>query len=302
MKRQVTAALLLIGLSGTAGATLPGAQPDSLPGTAGGAGAVATNANFTWHRVFTGYPMDYYAFGKETFTEDNVPLLMGVAAATTALWIIDHQVYNSAKRYYFDSHPFKSFTDEAVMIGDGQSHLVLAGGLALYGLASGSSKELKVASNITESMVASGLLVQLLKRLIGRESPEEESYRTGKWRPFSSWLKYSRDQPKYYSFPSGHITTITSTMTVLWNNYPDADWLKPVGYALIGTTGVCLIVEDMHWLSDFPLAVLLGYTIGNIVSRPAPGPDTGSTSVLDDVSIHPMLIDGFGVSVSLRIR
>ncbi len=78
--------------------------------------------------------------------------------------------------------------------------------------------------------------------------------------------EYQKNQPKYYSFPSGHLSTATAVVTVIANNYPDIKWIKPLGYSLLGILGFSLVNEGMHWYSDFPLAFLLGYSLGNIIA------------------------------------
>ena len=35
--------------------------------------------------------------------------------------------------------------------------------------------------------------------------------------------------------------------------------IKPVGYSLIGLVGLSMINNNVHWASDFPLAIGLGY-------------------------------------------
>jgi hypothetical protein len=109
-------------------------------------------------------------------------------------------------------------------------------------------------------------MVQLLKRMTGRESPLTASSKSGTWRFFPNIVKYQKDQPKYYSFPSGHLSTAIATLTVIAENYPESNYVKPIGYSVIGLLGVGLVAKDMHWFSDFPLAAALGYEVGKIIT------------------------------------
>ncbi len=120
-------------------------------------------------------------------------------------------------------------------------------------------------------------MVQGLKRVFGRESPQAASSPTGIWRPFSSMKHYQSNQPKYYAFPSGHITTITSIVTVLNENYPNSVFAQQIGYAAIGLVAVSLYVRMWHWFSDFPPGVALGYGFGKLAashSNSEPAPET----------------------------
>ena len=172
--------------------------------------------------------------------------------------------------------------------------------MATFGLITGNKREVKTAFDITESLIASGLMVQGLKRVFGRESPASASFKSGKWRPFPKPKLYQKNQPKYYSFPSGHITTISSTMAVLYNNYPEYNWLKPLGYGLNGATGVSLMAKDMHWLSDFPIGVFLGYTFGNIISRSVVAAEGNTVTEDAKVNIIPFYHNGYGFAMTLE--
>jgi hypothetical protein len=59
-----------------------------------------------------------------------------------------------------------------------------------------------------------------------------------------------------------------ATITVISENYPESNYVKPVGYSLLGVLGIGLVSKDMHWFSDFPLAMALGYEFGKIVTSP----------------------------------
>ena len=50
-----------------------------------------------------------------------------------------------------------------------------------------------------------------------------------------------------------------STVTILALNYPEKRYIKPVGYSLIGLVGLEMINNNVHWASDYPMAIALGY-------------------------------------------
>lgn len=219
-----------------------------------------------WHQMITRLPEDYYSFFEKSFSSSAFPVIAGLAAATGILMIADEPLGSWSHSMFHRSDNYNHLSDIMVKTGDGRYHFLLAGALSLYGLSAGDERALKTASNLAEGILASGIMVQVLKRITGRQSPEVSSNDAGEWRLFPNPSKYQKNQPKYYAFPSGHITTATLTFTVLANNYPECKWIRPVGYAVLSGLGLGLMSKGMHWVSDYPLGVLIGYTFGNIVA------------------------------------
>jgi membrane-associated phospholipid phosphatase len=104
-----------------------------------------------------------------------------------------------------------------------------------------------------------GVGTQLIKRITGRQSPSEAVELDGSWHLFPSFKNYQNHTPVYDAFPSGHLATLMSTVTILADNYPEKKWIKPVGYSVIGLVGYSMINNRVHWASDYPLAIALGY-------------------------------------------
>jgi len=68
--------------------------------------------------------------------------------------------------------------------------------------------------------------------------------------------------------PSGHIATATTTFIVIAENYPEKKWIKSVGYVLIGGISTALVAISIHWWSDIPFGIAIGYTFGMIDAHP----------------------------------
>ncbi len=236
-----------------------------------------TSPKLTWHKMFTNIPNDYSRFFSESFSKDKT-FSIGVLALTSSLFFFDEDLWEKSKNTYVSNHSFKKFSDISVDAGDGKYHLALIGAFAAYGFISGNDQTLKTASNLTESLLASGLFVQFLKHFFGRESPAISEGSSKIWHFFPNLEAYQKHQTKYYSYPSGHITTLVSALTVLANNYPEQKWITPISFAAIAATGIGLMSKDMHWVSDFPLGVFIGYSIGTIVS----GNSSENISKLDE--------------------
>ena len=145
--------------------------------------------------------------------------------------------------------------------------MLLAGGLFLYGKITHNKKPVYVASDLTETFITMGITTQIFKRISGRQSPFTSTDEGGVWRPFPKFRQYQVNTPEYDAFPSGHLATMMATVTTVALNYPGKKWIKPVGYTLMGLTGLAMINTDVHWMSDYPLALALGYISAKITYK-----------------------------------
>ncbi len=221
--------------------------------------------SITWYQMFTNVPEDDLNFFRNLVDEPKIPTYIGITALTGSLMTVDKSGWRVDHLMYRKSHLFHSISDVSVFMGNGEFHFLISGLFAAYGLFNHDQIALRTASNIAESVIAAGLLVQVLKRITGRESPAGSDKTLGSWKPFPSIKEYQKNQSKYYSFPSGHLASATATLTVIANNYPQIKWIKPVGYSLLGVLGISLVSRGMHWYSDLPLGFFIGYSIGNII-------------------------------------
>ncbi len=228
--------------------------------------SVNINSSLSWYQMVTDVPKDDYLFFRNNITSSKVPTFIGIAALTGALMQYDKSGWKYEKKLYHNSNLFNSTSNVLVFLGDGGSHFILSGLFAAYGFAEHDPSALKTASNIVEAELSAGLLVQVLKRITGRESPAGSDKTLGDWKFFPSIKEYQKDQPKYYSFPSGHLAAATAVLTVIANDYPQYTWIRPAGYCVLGLLGASLVSQGMHWYSDLPLGFFIGYSIGNIVA------------------------------------
>ena len=141
--------------------------------------------------------------------------------------------------------------------------------------------------------------MQILKRIFGRESPAAATQHSGNWKLFPNLDDYQDNQPKYYAYPSGHITTLTATITVLANNFPEAKWIKPVGYTMIDVCGIGLVSRGMHWYSDLPMGIFLGYTFGNLIAPEVKIGEHSNDPSASSLKFSPLFLgSGMGLSLS----
>ncbi len=225
-----------------------------------------TDTKITWYQMFSNIPKDEYGFFAANLRQEKIPLYLSIGVLTGALVSFDHSSWEYTHNVAAKSPFLKSFSNYSVMLGNGGAHFIISGLFATYGFISHDKTALRTASNIAEAVLSTGLLVQVLKRITGRESPAAATYKSGIWDLFPEVSEYQGNQAKYYSFPSGHLASATATLTVIMNNYPSIKWIKPVGYSLLGLLSLTLVSRGMHWYSDLPLAYIIGSSMGNIIS------------------------------------
>ncbi|OGR89904.1 MAG: hypothetical protein A2992_00790 [Elusimicrobia bacterium RIFCSPLOWO2_01_FULL_59_12] len=184
-------------------------------------------------------------------------------------------------------------------LGDGWLHFGIAGGFLGTGLARDDPRALQTASQMVESILASGLVVQVLKHITGHESPFTAEIRGGRWRFFPNQVDYHKNVAKYDAFPSGHLAAATASVGVIGSTYSEYRLIKPVGYTLLGLVSYQMMNNGVHWAGDYPLALALGYGFAKIAvnkgrkkAEEPPSP----------ISLGPTILPGGGAGLDLRYR
>ena len=149
-------------------------------------------------------------------------------------------------------------------LGDGVTHLTIAGSFWLTGIFTNDYRARRTAGEIAESIIAAGIVVQVLKHATGRESPFAAEFPIGYWRPFPNQVEYAKHVPRYDAFPSGHLATAMATVTVIAENYPEKKYIRPVGYSLMGLLAYSMLNNGVHWFSDYPISITMGYAFAKI--------------------------------------
>jgi hypothetical protein len=263
--------------------------------------STAQRSSLKWHSMITNIPGDLVTYYKQKIQPTSVPEFLYLGVLTAGLIVTDDATYEVSDRWYKDSKTVSDVSDFFVSLGDGKSQFALGGIFAAYGLISSDQRALRTGSQIVEAVLASGTVVQLLKHITGRESPFTRSSPTGLWRFFPNQLEYLKHVPAYDAFPSGHICTALATVIVIAENYPEVKWIRPVGYVVSGLVGVGMVNRGIHWYSDYPLGLAIGYAFGMIAAHPdgitvGESTDAGKTHL----SITPTMGEqGVGLSMSI---
>ncbi|MBK1896807.1 phosphatase PAP2 family protein [Chryseobacterium paridis] len=248
-------------------------------------GSVRTYPKPKLFEFITRVPKDFIDTNKDFVAKDHAYYLGGAVAGTLILLPFDQKLIDnsrelgdrmgmSADNNYNKVGGLikipKDIGSGLYLIGNGSTVVLLGIGFATYGLIKDDYRAQATASGLMESLILSGVFSQTIKRITGRESPFiaiQNGNSGGHWTPFPSFSAFANDTSRYDAMPSGHLTTFMSAITVIADNYPDAGWIKPVGYTLAGALAFQMMQSQVHWASDYPLALLMGYFIGKTISK-----------------------------------
>jgi hypothetical protein len=265
---------------------------DSLPST--NQFAAVRSIAFQKPRPFsfiTNIPKDVSGFATNSFRKKNIPDLKLVAGTTLFLLFADQAITNTWHDKLEDSKivstesftPFinvkiggkptnigkipRNINTAFYDLGQGSSAMFLAAGFFIAGKIKHDNRALQTANQLTEAFIALGFGTQVIKFATGRENPSDATATRGRWQPFPSWSKFQNNKTKYDAFPSGHLATFVSAVTIISQNYAEHKWIAPVGYSIAGLCGLAMINNGVHWASDFPLGFALGYGFGKYITK-----------------------------------
>ncbi len=233
-------------------------------------------------------PSDLVSFGKVCTRKKNLPKLGILLGGTALLVAFDQPILDATQQFgrYLNIDPERksknilavklggfrvplldipqNVNSSIYFIGEGWPSIVIAGSLFGYGTIAKDYRALQTSSQLAEMFITLAVTTQFIKRITGRESPFQATVPGGRWRPFPNPGYYQKNVSKFDAFPSGHLATVMATITILSGNYPDNQYIKPVGYSIMGLVGFSMINNGVHWISDYPLALAIGYTYGKI--------------------------------------
>lgn len=225
------------------------------------------------------------------FSRKSIKPWLLIGATTGALLLVDEPIANNVQQFSKNIHLHSEESNKILwsvnigkkattilkapgnintalyQIGQGFPALIFAGGLFISGKINHNYRSLSTASQLTESFLLMGITTQVLKRITGRQSPLLGHENSNQWRLLPSFKNFQTHTSSLDAFPSGHLATLMSTVTVFAQNYPEKKWILPVGYSLTGLVGLAMINNDAHWVSDYPLAIALGYLCARTVAQ-----------------------------------
>lgn len=237
-------------------------------------------------RIITRIPSDLWQLAKSPFKKNSIPALGIIAGSTALMYYYDDGILKGitgfSVRNNIDTNTSykkllkigdQSFvkiplnaTSIGYTLGEGWTGLAIAGGLFISGKIGKSTRPLQTAGDLVEGFISTAIVTQAIKRITGRESPFVATAPRGRWRPFPSFKEYQNNTPSYDAFPSGHLTTMMLYTTILADNYPEKKWIRILGYSLITYSSLAMMNTEVHWASDYPLAIAIGYVQAKIIT------------------------------------
>ncbi|MDQ0477558.1 phosphatase PAP2 family protein [Chryseobacterium sp. MDT2-18] len=245
--------------------------------------------------IYRKIPKNFVGVGENVVSTNIYGYSLLALGSTIALVAVDPAILNMGRRLgesvgfsedhtYYNLGPLKIIPGDigsfVYFMGNGSTFILIGAGLATYGLITDDYRAQSTSMQLVQSVLLSGLFSQPLKRLSGRESPFETA-KSGRnhsnWNPMPSFPAYQKNTSKYDAMPSGHLTTGIAAWIVLSENYPEKKWIKPLGFSLMGLMSFEMVQSKVHWASDYPIAILLGYLIGKNVAKNAMVKKTNGT-------------------------
>lgn len=268
------------------------------------------------HPPLTGLPRDifsdYKIYAGEVFQKKNIWPAAGLTAATGLLICYDEELIAEAQRFgrklgLGNEDHTKAFvkvgslpilrgptdTGSALyFLGDGWTHFSITGGFYAYGYLAGSPRAIRTGYALLEGIGSTAVLTQIMKRTTGRQSEYVATGKRGEWHFFPNQSDYNKHVASYDAFPSGHLATAMMTVTVISTNYPEYPAIAPVGYGLMTLLGFQMMNNGVHWASDYPLAISIGYSLGKIAAKRSQGKFGGGVGK-ESVFIYPDIGPGY---------
>jgi hypothetical protein len=238
----------------------------------------------TWD-MFKYIPNDIASLGKFASQKENLKWDGLALGSTIAIIPFDQRITEEADKlgasfglWNEDAHYKKVFGLLSIIpqnvpsavyyIGNGGTTLLLSGmfwGIGKIG--KDDYRALNTSNELVEALFSVGVVDQTIKRVTGRESPNMATKENGAWNPFPSINAFQSQTPSYDAMPSGHMAAYIATVTIIATNYPELKWIKPVGYSIAGVLGFNMVSGKVHWASDYPLAIFIGYVMGKTIAN-----------------------------------
>lgn len=199
-------------------------------------------------------------------TGDGLRLLTFTAVTASLINFVDDPF---DEEYAKESHhsilyPFKQLAEVGKIYDDisplyftaGVSGAALAGGLVLK-----DKKLVTTGRLVLESAIMTQMVTGWAKGVFGRSRPH-----TDRGAKHFDLFKFSNNQD-FKSMPSGHVSSIFSTVTVLTKQY-DAWWVKIPAYTFAVAVAFQRMNSRNHWFADTVAGGALGYGVGStLMSR-----------------------------------
>lgn len=269
------------------------------------------------------FPRDIKEYTGITFRKRNIVKIGAMAGITAVLVVLDQKITDETQKFgdgiglngnnnmktafHVFGLPIEVPRDPDTwlyFIGDGWTQTGVTAAFFGYGMISKNNRALTTASQLAEGLLTAGAASQFLKHITGRESPHVATVDGGRWRLFPNQIEYHKHVPHYDAFPSGHLAVAMMTVTVIHENYPTSKLVRPIGYTLMALLSFEMVNNGVHWISDYPLALSMGYVFGKIAASRGRTRINGNDADLSDgikPSVYPFFSEnGLGMRLNFQ--
>lgn len=116
-----------------------------------------------------------------------------------------------------------------------------------------------IGIKIFESFLFSGILITIIKSIIGRYRPYTEN---GSW----SFVPFTLGPNEHLSFPSGDVAVAFAFSVIIAGIFQNKLW-KIFWYLIAAVTSIGRIYYDRHWASDVAAAAIITIWVGNFINK-----------------------------------
>ncbi len=194
----------------------------------------------------------------------------GAAAITAGLIHFDQQTFTTLYRWKQRNSFINRISPTITNFGNGTYSAGLFGAYYVCGMMLDREDVREVGTIGIESFGLSGITVQLLKYLSGREQPNMATAPRGRWYgPFSYFhrnLAQAKGIGSYDAFPSGHTATVFAAAATIADAYREP-WISYASYSLAGSIAISRVMEQTHWLSDCFVGGIIGVVSTRLIEK-----------------------------------
>jgi hypothetical protein len=239
-------------------------------------------------QIITEIPATSKRTFKTSFSKESLPYWGAIVGSTAILYHYDEEIYADLQKRGRDwgignqdnTKPIVSLGQQELVrfpsdtgstlyfLGDGWTHAAIGGAFLGVGQITENNHTFNTGMMLWHGMVVSTIFNQTLKRSFGRESPEVSTHKRGSWRPFPSFNNYNSKTASYDAMPSGHVMTATLTFTIISERFPQYNhFTYPIGGLWVSALMFQMVNNGVHWASDYPLGIAMGYVIGKMSTQ-----------------------------------
>ncbi|MEO6000295.1 MAG: phosphatase PAP2 family protein [Chitinophagaceae bacterium] len=197
------------------------------------------------------------------------------ALITTATILSDEPINHSINDFRNHSVLVQKVSPVVTRFG-GKYELGTLGAIEAYGLIFKNEKLKTTTILATQAYLISGIWVNAIKFISGRERPSyydpKDGENEGAWHgPFFQFHKnnlgFKPDGSEYSSFASGHATVAFAVATVFAKQYSEYPIVPIISYSAATLVSLSRMTENKHWASDVLVGAAIGYFSGRQVVR-----------------------------------